>query len=233
MKKIPFVFLLISCIRIIAQNPNLDYKTAIKVYNISTLQIIRHGVYFGTYNTPSYNLEIMHPALAIQWQMGKQNFHEVELTRLLVNKKYNTYDIYGPAGAWEPGGSRNVTDIALRYEYRICFAKKRDRKFVPSLGFGLAPSFFRNSFDPNYTSQYDLSTTTVALEGQIIPGLNYHLNSRFYLDLNIPVSVASFGITTSKNTNPQIPVQQQKISNFDFLFLESFYTVRLGLGFKF
>jgi hypothetical protein len=99
----------------------------------------------GTYNTPSYNLQVMHPALAIQWQNGKHNFHEVELTRLLVNKNYNTYDVSTPAGGWERSGSRNVTHVTLRYEYILCFAKKRDEKLGPSLGFGLAPSFFRQA----------------------------------------------------------------------------------------
>lgn len=232
MRKAAFVFLLIGSVTVKAQNPNLDYKAAVKIYNISTLEIIRHAVYFGTNNTRSYNLQLMHPALALQWQSRRRNFHEVELTRLMINKSYNTYDVGLPGGGLERSGSRNLTNISLRYEHILSFAKNKDRRFVPSLGFGLASTLYRFSFDPKSSTQFKLATTNVAFEGQVTPRLNYHLKSRFYLDLNVPVSVARFGATTSTNRNPQIPVRQQKISNFDFSLLPSFYSVRLGLGFK-
>ncbi len=194
--------------------------------------MIPHGAYFGTHNSRSYHLEVMHPSAALQWQNEKYNFHEVELTRLQVNKNYSAYDVIPQGGGFEGSGSRNKTEIALRYEYMLCFAKKRDRKIVPSLGFGLAPSLIHHSFHPENTTLFRVSETTVLLEGQVIPRLNYHLNSRFYLDMNIPVSAVSFDMTTFRTSNPQIPVRLQKSSNFDFSLVRSFYGVRLGLGFK-
>lgn len=232
MKIAASVFLLSCCIKVSAQDPSPGYKAAVKLYNISTLQVVRHGAYFGTNNTPSYDLEVMHGAPAVQWQGRQRHFHEAELTRLLVNRSYQTYDVSTPGGGWERSGTRNVTHIALRYEYIVTFGKKESRKLVPSLGLGLAPSFFRQSFEPGSVTLFNTSTTHLGLDGQVIPRLNYHLNSRIYLDLNIPVSAIRLGTTTSTNRNPVIPARQQKISNVDLSLAPSHYSVRFGVGFR-
>ena len=65
------------------QNTNLDYKYAIKIYNLTTFDEYRESKSDTTaYSTKT--LQILHPTVAFQWKTKKNNFHEIELTNFML-----------------------------------------------------------------------------------------------------------------------------------------------------
>ena len=108
-----------------SQNKNLDYKRAIKFYNLSTYQkttsTSSDSVF--TYNSYSSNFQILHPTIAFGWKAKNQNSNEVELTGLLVKKTSSNSSIATTSSNLPPntvsGADVFSSSISLRYEYII------------------------------------------------------------------------------------------------------------------
>ena len=74
-----------------AQNTNLDFKNAIKIYNLSSYELnIKTEPIInspsGAYYFTTVNSQFLHPTIAFQWKSKKNNFHEIELTDFSLNK---------------------------------------------------------------------------------------------------------------------------------------------------
>jgi len=71
------------------QNTNLNFKSALKVYNLATFeeQTKSRGLndsFSYRIQNSSTSLKILHPTIAFQWKSKKNNFHEIELTSLVI-----------------------------------------------------------------------------------------------------------------------------------------------------
>ena len=122
MKKISLLLLLVLVLKLgWTQNSNLDYKYAIKIYNLTSYEEYSESTSY--INETRTSIQILHPTIAFQWNNDKRNSNEVELTNFKLGKletksetqdtvnggKYNTeYDIFS-------------TVISARYEYILNF----------------------------------------------------------------------------------------------------------------
>ena len=73
------------------QNTNLDYKYAIKVYNLTTYDEYERSRKITDTSSIDYSyttitFQILHPTFAFQWKTKKNNFHEIELTSFMLGK---------------------------------------------------------------------------------------------------------------------------------------------------
>ena len=211
------------------QNTSLDYKKAIKVYNLTTYE---ENVRFSGGST-SYSFQILQPTVAFQWKSNKCNFHEVELTSLVLNKTPAVTVIAKDTS----GNVKTRHDdlisyvISLRYEYILNFNKSKDIKFVPSLGFAIGPYFKQNSYQPTPTS-FRTHERFIGIRTFIIPRITYYLSSKIFFDINFPINIFDIYSLRSRTENLAIPVNQQTITNFDFTVFPKIFNVRLGIGLK-
>ena len=212
-----------------AQNTSLDYKKAIKIYNLTSYE--ENVRYSG--GSAAYSFQILHPTVAFQWKSNKGNFHEVELTNLTLNKNPTVTVI-----AKDTSGNVQTrhddlisSSIALRYEYILNFNKSKDIKFVPSLGFAMGPYFKQNSYQPTPTS-FRTHERFIGVRAFIIPRMTYYLSSKIFFDINFPISIFDTYSIRSRTENLAIPVNQQTITYFDFTAFPKIFNVRLGIGLK-
>src|SRR5688572_7484138 len=89
MKSLPLMLLvLVIAATATAQNPNLEFKRTLILYNLSTLQQTKStfpASSFYSNVTTTTRFELLHPTVAFRWRTSKRNFQEVELTRLSLN----------------------------------------------------------------------------------------------------------------------------------------------------
>ena len=75
-----------------SQNTNLDYKKAIKIYNLTSYEKYSKSEYIDD-SSSAYllstvsDLQILHPTFAFQWKTRKNNFQEIEISYLMLGKK--------------------------------------------------------------------------------------------------------------------------------------------------
>jgi hypothetical protein len=216
------------------QNKNLNTKYAVKVYNLSSLQKqeepYAQGIYTG--HTEQKDLQLFHPTVAFRIRNQRNNFHEIELTKLEVGSEETLSSINFNNGTpiVMNGGKTNTTAIALRYEYIINFLKKKNSKFMPAVGLGLMPYYQRTNYTPSLATEFPQSATRLGAKGFITPRLNYAISSRLFVDINIPICVTDMYTLMNKEQNPNLTAEQQKNSTGNFDGLPKFYSLRIGLG---
>jgi hypothetical protein len=241
MRKYALIFVLLLFMKSgWTQNTNLDYKYAIKVYNLTTYdEYERSRTTTGTssidYSYTTTTLQILHPTIAFQWKTKKNNFHEIELTSFmlgkLVTKTENTSDTT-QNGQTINGYDLVTTSIAARYEYILNFNKSKDRKFVPSLGFGINPYYKQNNYSPKISSSFSTSEIYFGFKVFITPRLTYYLSSKFFIDLNIPICFLDSYFLKDKEDNPAVPVEERTITTFNLNGFPKVFSGRIGVGLK-
>jgi hypothetical protein len=239
MKKVIFISLLLLFVKNNwAQNPNLSYKRAIKIYNLSSYQRINYIIHEPTRSIEesNKNWQLFHPTIAFQWKTKKNNFHELELVDLGLNKnsqkkEINYYDNHTMPFTIN-GYKTSTTFISLRYEFILNLIKSKDVKWVPSLGFSYNAFYERIKNKPIISTYFPSYNQTIGGVACIIPRINYYINSRFFLDLNIPICIVENAYNTSRTENPSIPKDNRRVSRFDMSLFPNMFTARLGIGIK-
>lgn len=241
MRKYALIFVLLLFIKSgWTQNTNLDYKYAIKVYNLTTYDEYERSrkITDTSSNDFSYTtttLQILHPTIAFQWKTKKNNFHEIELTSFmlgkLVTKTENASDTT-QNGQEINGYDLVTTSIAARYEYILNFNKSKDRKFVPSLGLGISPYYRQNNYSPKNPSSFSTSEIYFGANVFITPRLTYYLSSKFFIDINIPLCVLDSYFLKDKEDNPAVQVEERTISTFNLNGFPKVFSGRIGVGLK-
>jgi len=221
-----------------AQNTNLDYKNAFKVYNLTTFE--QYSKYRGDTTAYSFRntttlLQILHPTIAFQWKTKKYNFHEIELTNFMLSKTGTKTEIVNDttgSGQMVNGNDLIATLISARYEYIFNFNKSKDKKLVPSLGFSINPYFRQNNYIPKISTSFKTVERYFGATTFIIPRLTYYLSSKLFIDVNIPLCFSDIYRLTDKDENPAIPARQQTITNYNFELFPKIFSGRLGVGLK-
>lgn len=220
------------------QNTNLYYKNAIKIYNLTTFEEYREfksdtSAYSFQFNTAA--LQILHPALAFQWKTNKNNFHEIELTNFMLNKvKTNSEIVNDSTGNREiiSGNDLISTLISLRYEYILNFNKSKDKKLVPSIGFGVNPYFKQNNSSPKISNSFHTSEVIFGTRTFITPRLTYYIKQKFFVDINIPLCFSETYYLRDRKDNPNFPANQRTITTYNFDLFPNNFSGRLGVGLK-
>lgn len=216
------------------QNKNLNAKYAVKVYNLSSLQ--KHeepytqGIFTG--QTTQKNLQLFHPTIAFRIRNKKNNFHEIELTKLEVGSEETLSGVNFNNGSpiIIAGGKTNTTAIAVRYEYILNFNKKKNSKLMPALGLALMPYYQRTHYTPSLATEFPETATRLGVKGFVVPRVTYAISSRLFLDVNIPICVTDMYTLMNNEKNPNLTQQEQKYSTGNFDGLPEFYSLRIGLG---
>jgi hypothetical protein len=222
------------------QNANLDYKYALKIYNLTTYEEQLKSKRLNDTSSYRYQytnttLQILQPTIAFQWKTKKNNLHEIELTSLILGKIGAKTEIIEDTvnnGQIISGSDITRTAISLRYECILNFNKNKDSKFLPSLGFGINPYYRQNNYSPKISNSFPTSEISVGMSAFITPRLTYFLSSKLFIDINIPICFFNNFIFVDKEDNPAIPVQQRTISTFNFNQFPKILSGRLGIGLK-
>ncbi|MDY0216530.1 MAG: hypothetical protein RBS19_06215 [Bacteroidales bacterium] len=237
-KKLLILILLIIAAKIgWTQNTNLDYKSALKIYNLTSFdeQTISRRL---TASSPLYQytyttLQILHPTIAFQWRSKKNNFHEIELTSFMLGKIGKTTDTITTNSAQTiSGGDLTITAISLRYEYILNFNKSKDCKLVTSIGFGINPYYRQNTNSPKISSSFHTSDFNIGMRAFITPRISYFLTSKLFLDLNIPLCIFDSFYYTGKDDNPALSLLERTTNTYKFSLFSKVFSGRIGIGIK-
>lgn len=222
------------------QNTNLDYKNAIKIYNLTTFEEYSKSKKINDtssnhfYYTTS-TLQILQPTIAFQWKTKKNNFHEIELTSFMLGKLGTKTEIKNDTtniGQTISGNDVISTSISARYEYILNFNKSKDRKLVPSLGFGINPYYRQNKYLPKISSSFPTSEKYFGAKVFLTPRISYYLTSKLFIDINIPICISEIYYTIDKDENPVLTVKQRTTSSTDFRGFPKIFSGRIGVGLK-
>jgi hypothetical protein len=241
MKKIGLIILLLLFIKSgWTQNANLDYKNAIKIYNLTSFE--EYNKSKKPDDTSSNNLyytttmlQILQPTIAFQWKTKKNNFHEIEITSFMLGKLGTKTEIKNEStniGQTISGNDVISTSISARYEYILNLNKSKDRKLVPSLGFGTNPYYRQNRYLPKISSSFPTSEKYLGVKLFLTPRLSYYLTSKFFIDINIPICIGEIYYTIDKDENPTLTVKQRTTSSVDFREFPNIFSGRIGIGLK-
>lgn len=174
------------------------------------------------------------PAFAVALPNG--NFHEFEISNVLINNTKNETEFIVDSNGTTISGSilrKNQNMIAVRYEYDFLFFKKKtEAKLKSYLGLSVNPYFSNTRYSSNITAAFPSSQNSLGALIAVIPRLNYNINERWFLDLNIPINIIDMNVVNNKTENPVLTAEQRSITTINFAQMPSQYLMRFGVGFR-
>lgn len=234
----PIILFALLCMQLpaLAQNKNLETKYAIKVYNqsnyLSATRLLSQDSLL-TSSVTENSLDLFHPTLAFRLKTRRNNFHEIELTTLALNRQESNLKSR-QTGTTKPVGMIGVkstrVDLMLRYEYIINFCKKQKSRWMPSLGIAASPYLSYNSHRPLQTTRFAAQGWQIGLATFLIPRISYQINHRFVADLNFPITIADIRYTTDRIDDPNLPLEAQRRNVTDGDLFPPSLNMRIGLG---
>tara|TARA_R110000868_G_scaffold272252_1_gene531514 strand:- start:13 stop:702 length:690 start_codon:yes stop_codon:yes gene_type:complete len=182
----------------------------------------------------NHQLGYFSPAFAIELENG--NFHEFELSRLLINFNRNESIVIDDSLGRKivvPGARNTRVLLAVRYEYNIALSNSTEEmKFQPYLGLSINP-FFENSIKtPHIISQFATSKNEFGALFAIVPRIKYNLKGNWYLDLNVPINISQASVTINTDEDPILTASQRKSTTFDFEIVPRNIMVRFAIGLR-
>jgi hypothetical protein len=241
MRKTGVVILLLSIMTSgWTQNPNLDYKYAVKIYNLTSFEEYSKTkkpdeTSASSYYTTTSMLQILQPAVAFQWKTSRNNFREIELTSFMSGQVRTKTELKNDtADISQTVGDNKVlsTSVSARYEYIVNFNKQKDKKLVPSVGFGVNPYYRQNKNLPGVSSSFSATEKYLGVRLFITPGLSYYLTSKLFLNINIPLCVGEIYYMVDKDENPLYSANQRTTSSVNFSEFPKIFCGRIGVGLK-
>jgi hypothetical protein len=219
------------------QNTNLDYRSGLKIYNLTTTEGLSKTVRLSdtsSYQFTNTSTQILHPTIAFQWKAKNNNFHEIELTNFEIGKTGAKTEFVADTNGipFVSGQDIVTTALSVRYEYILNFNKSKDSKLVPSLGFGVNPYFRKNKYSPLASSSFPAFESSFGLRAFITPRVTYFITQKIFVDLNIPLCLFDNFILTEMRDNANLPVEQRTVSTYNFNQFPKFISGRIGIGIK-
>lgn len=225
-------------LKVVSKNKYLNYDLSIKMYNESSYSDSKTqlGVKPNPLNSlfrESEKTDVLRPTIAIIWRNKKSNFHEIELNRFTINVD-NTQDVvYQNGQRITLNGGRTVsTNFSVRYEYIVQFGKKKNNRLVPALGFAVNPYYARENAQPHIATLFPTMVFETGFRTYVVPRATYYFSRKFFVDLNVPMTLAGFSIQYQNIKDPSLNPAQQKYGVFNFDMFRNTLQARVGLGFK-
>jgi hypothetical protein len=202
-------------------------KFSLKLYNVSTFnpERVTNDSLFTMTNKMN---RFISPAAALSIRTKRGNQHEIEVSDIRYEVNEQTVRPKGFPGVYSD--KRHNIGMALRYEYILVFAKKKDWKLQPSVGFSGQPYFNIDKLTSGNTSVFPTSYSEAGMRGYVIPRINADICKRVFLDVNVPICMMEMKYTSRKQMSPSMPAAQQNVSLFDFEAMPSYFSFRVGLG---
>ncbi len=232
-------FLICLSFSAFSQNDNALRKTSLKIYNLTTVERDYPPQYTDSLGDPNmstyYNVQLLHPTIALQWYNASGNGHEIELTsfRMSTNET-NQWSYYSrnPAIPSHPSMQHTSAIISLRYEFILFTKQEGEPKLVPALGFGINPYYMMDIYNSSISTVFPEQFQSFGARFFAIPRLNYSISERLYLDLNFPISIYDYRLVFAKDENPAIPINERTTTIFDSESFAPLFSARVGLGIR-
>jgi len=207
---------------------NFDFSSKYINYETDTINGTSLNGYMKEINGFNFS-----PSLVFYTKKG--NSSEIEISRLKYsnnfNQEYTQLDSSGAILNIFAGNTQKRFELYLRYEYKLSLFKKKDwKKIKPIIGFSGTPFLTWDKTEPILNTEFTKNRTIVGLFLSVIPRIEYSINERWYLDLNIPLAIVTTHYTSIRNNDPSLEERSRNI--FDFYNGPISYAIRLGIGFK-
>ena len=122
-------------------------------------------------------------------------------------------------------------EAAARFELGVRLKKKLFNYLTFSLNPAVDLYFYNGDAQPEFSSDFPVSSVNGGIMLSFIPHLEIPLGERLFLDLNINFINVSFGIDYQRTFNPAFSERQQKTAGFDFD-TQGERSFRIGLGYR-
>jgi len=209
---------------------NFDFNPMYLYMESETMNDTTRVIYQKEWNGFSFSPAFIH-------YNKKDNSSEIEISRLKFEndyvKEYTVEDSTGEMIEVLSGAIVKQFELFLRYEYKVRLFKDKDwEKINPSIGFSATPFFkwYRN--DPLVTTEFSSSNTDIGVYFSVIPGIEYCINDKWYIGLNMPLAILTACYTTITNDNPIVSVNERKQSSISYYNLPVGIAIRIGIGFR-
>lgn len=204
-------------------------KFGIKVYQ--NTDIFEVGYFESGVNESEKSNHINFNRLSIGISVTtKNNFtHEIELLIPEISKSINSVQ-FPMNYEFRKGDTFDgkISTYSIRYEMNKTFSNNLNR-LAFNVGVGLNPYYVHIEYTPNTSTAFYFSNIFYGAALNFTPRINYKLSNRLILDLNIPLKIYDLRWEKTNIKNPSIPIRQQTVKDFDSIFFENAYTIRLGL----
>lgn len=240
MKRIAVLYFLSLPVITIAQkneqiNPNLASRLSLKLSNTFSYQWER-TTKIDSNSTTKYSsdeVDYLQISPAVQWKTKNYNLQEIEISTLSFGKyKDRTERNFGNGVtiAELPGSKTAHFDFAFRYEYLWVFNKRKNTRWIPSIGIGAMPYLSVKRYMPGISSDYPVNSLNIGARIFVEPRLTYFISKRAFVDINIPVNAADIVYQRTNQQNPALPAYQQKSDIVTVTAPAQLFNFRIGVG---
>lgn len=222
-----FTLMLICATVVISHAQTKHNSLALKGYGTLTMQP-GNSIFSGSSNDYKFNLS---PAIDLFDSNG--NFHEFELQHLAFGKFSNLNCFSnGTSGGYFFGYIGKAFNTAFRYEYNVLL-NHSDSKWRAYLGLGATAFYSRHAQFPEVSSIFPTKNTDWGTRLSVVPRLSYSINEKWFVELNIPITVMALNINHSFVDNPSYTQQQKKLSTITSELFPHYYEFKFGVGRRF
>lgn len=236
MKKI-FVLIYITCLIKIVSAQDTESssgsKYTLKVYNMIS---ITHESPFFYSNDPNMLLQHrgsttyrwFHPTFGFQVKTKKNNFHEFELTQLILDgKKTDARNMQ----TYEEAIIKNrYFNIRMRYEFMWGLIKPETSKINILLGMGVGPYFSSDRTQYTTISLEKSNDINMGMEIFLIPRITYKISPKLRLDINTPFSFLDLQYRLFNRKYFNMNQGFTMLRQFDIVSQASYLRIGLGLS---
>lgn len=216
-----------------SQNQNLAFS-AYTNFNFSNeqdrswhtqgIEVKKSNVAFGYFS----------PAVLSYRENG--DYQEFEISRIGFNTKeaeVYSLDSLNRFSRLVGGTSLQEINVALRYTYSFLIDLfDEDSKVNIYIGSAASPYYIRESVQPKTSELFPVSSSTGGIRFSAIPGINYSITDHWFLNLNMPITVANASFSSTKTNNPIVPISNRKSSDSDIKLFPNELHIRFGLGLR-
>ena len=168
------------------------------------------------------------PAFTIENR--KFNMHEFELSRIVLRSTESEIindDLTPGLEGVVPMQKTSDVFIAMRYEYGLMIGKiKRRYTSRPYIGFAFTPFLANKKITPLESKEEETSETSFGSTFSIVPRVTFNLKNKFFLDLNVPITMAQIEVSQFKGDD------RPHKSKTQYSTLPGVMEFRVGLGIR-
>lgn len=207
-------------------------KLGIRIYQNTDFFETQYNEVFTGNVTKFQNVNFGRISLALNLKTKKGYNHEIEFLIPEISKSLDK--IQFPMNYNFRKGDTFVgraSAYSLRYEVSRSITNNSG-PFAFLLGVAVNPYYVHIEYEPTNETTYYSSTKLYGFAINVIPRLEYKLNDRLCLDLDVPLNVFDLHAQKVYIANPSIPLRHQSAVSFASSFFERAYTIRLGLMYR-
>jgi hypothetical protein len=188
---------------------------------------IRLNYYFSKDLQNNLSVGLLSPSIVIRDRDG--DTHEIELTRLNFNDKYNNNSQF----PYYPLILHRTREFSIRYQYNLYFMEKEQR-LRPYIGSAYIFNFYRKNSIPQAVGIYPTNEQLISFNIAMVPGATLRVTRKLFLDLMCPLSFVNHISFYQRSNNPNSSTagQWQGTDITEYHFLKPL-DIRMSMGIKF